>query len=62
VLGHTDNALTPAQRSSALDAVLAVAGDGRIAVAHETVPLAGVTAAWARQAAGDPGTRLVVLP
>lgn len=62
VLGYTNNALTPAQRRDALDAVLAVAATGRVSVAHETVPLADVAAAWARQAAGDAGVRLVVVP
>ncbi|WP_336031829.1 zinc-binding alcohol dehydrogenase family protein [Geodermatophilus sp. FMUSA9-8] len=62
VLGYTNNALTPAQRRAALDAVLAAAAAGRVAVAHETVPLAEVTRAWERQAAGDAGTRLVVTP
>ncbi|PRY48499.1 NADPH:quinone reductase-like Zn-dependent oxidoreductase [Geodermatophilus tzadiensis] len=62
VLGHTNNALTPAQRREDLDAVLAHAAAGRIAVAHETVPLADVTAAWERQASGRAGTRLVVVP
>ena len=62
VLGYTNNALTPAQRRTALDAVLTAAATGRIAVAHETVPLADVAAAWARQASGDAGVRLVVTP
>ncbi|MEX5719178.1 zinc-binding dehydrogenase [Geodermatophilus maliterrae] len=62
VLGYTNNALTPAQRRTALDAVLAAAATGRIAVAHETVPLADVSRAWARQATGDAGVRLVVVP
>jgi NADPH:quinone reductase-like Zn-dependent oxidoreductase len=62
VLGYTNNALTPAQRRSALDAVLTAAAAGRIGVAHETVPLADVAAAWARQASGDAGVRLVVVP
>ena len=62
VLGYTNNALTPAQRRDALDAVLAVAATGRVGVAHERVPLADVAAAWSRQAAGDAGVRLVVVP
>ncbi|SFP79603.1 NADPH:quinone reductase [Geodermatophilus dictyosporus] len=62
VLGHTNNALSPGQRREDLDAVLAHATAGRIAVAHETVPLADVTAAWQRQATGAAGTRLVVTP
>ncbi|MGY1738232.1 quinone oxidoreductase family protein [Geodermatophilus sp. SYSU D00684] len=62
VLGYTNNALTPQQRRDALGAVLAAAATGRVAVAHETVPLADVGGAWARQAAGDAGVRLVVVP
>ncbi|SDC89535.1 NADPH:quinone reductase [Geodermatophilus telluris] len=62
VLGYTNNALTPAQRRDALGAVLDAAAAGRVAVAHETVPLAGVTAAWQRQATGEAGVRLVVTP
>jgi NADPH:quinone reductase-like Zn-dependent oxidoreductase len=62
VLGYTNNALAPAQRRAALDAVLAAAAEGRIGVAHETVPLVDVAGAWARQASGDAGVRLVVVP
>lgn len=62
VLGYTNNALTPAQRRDALTAVAAHAAAGRLAVAHEQVPLADVADAWRRQATGDPGVRLVLTP
>jgi hypothetical protein len=38
------------------------AAAGRLAVAHEVVPLADVGAAWRRQASGDAGVRLVLTP
>ncbi len=62
VLGYTNNALTPAQRREALTTVARHAAAGRLAVAHEEVPLADVAAAWHRQATGDPGVRLVLTP
>ena len=62
VLGYTNNALTPAQRRDALTAVAGHAAEGRLAVAHEPVPLGDVAAAWRRQATGDPGVRLVLTP
>ncbi|MGY1828455.1 zinc-binding dehydrogenase [Blastococcus sp. SYSU DS0541] len=62
VLGYTNNALTPAQRAEAVGAVALEAAAGRLAVAHEQVPLADVATAWRRQATGDPGVRLVLTP
>lgn len=62
ILGYTNNALTPAQRRSALTAVLHHAASGQITMAHETVPLAAVREAWQRQAAGESQARLVLLP
>ncbi|MDT0275377.1 zinc-binding alcohol dehydrogenase family protein [Blastococcus goldschmidtiae] len=62
VLGYTNNALTPARRREALMTVAGHAAGGRLAVAHEEVPLADVAAAWRRQATGDPGVRLVLTP
>jgi NADPH:quinone reductase-like Zn-dependent oxidoreductase len=52
VLGYTNNALTPAQRAAAVDAVLGHAAAGRLAVAHEVLPMAEVAEAWTRTAAG----------
>lgn len=62
VLGYTNNALTPVQRAAAVTAVAEHAAAGRIAVAHEVLPLAEATAAWTRQATGDAGVRLVLTP
>jgi NADPH:quinone reductase-like Zn-dependent oxidoreductase len=62
VLGYTNALLTADQRRSALHAVLPHAAAGRLAVAHEVVPLADVAAAWRRQATGDAGVRLVLTP
>jgi NADPH:quinone reductase-like Zn-dependent oxidoreductase len=62
VVGYTNNALTPEQRRDALTAVAGHAAAGRLAVAHEQVPLAEVALAWLRQAGGDPGVRLVLAP
>ncbi|WP_151084109.1 quinone oxidoreductase family protein [Nocardioides cynanchi] len=61
VLGYTNNALTPEQRTSAVTAVLEHAAAGRIRMAYDVVPLADVEAAWLRQAAGT-GSRGVVRP
>jgi hypothetical protein len=54
--------LTPDQRRGALDAVLGHAAAGRLTVAHDVLPLADVATAWARQASGDAGVRLVLTP
>jgi NADPH:quinone reductase-like Zn-dependent oxidoreductase len=58
VLGYTNNALTPAQRAAALDAVLGHAAAGRLGVAHDVLPMSRVAEAWARTAQG--GTRQVL--
>ncbi|SOD98262.1 quinone oxidoreductase family protein [Blastococcus haudaquaticus] len=62
VLGYTNNALTPAERAETLGVVAGHAAGGRIAVAHEVLPMAAVTEAWQRQAAGAAGARLVLTP
>jgi NADPH:quinone reductase-like Zn-dependent oxidoreductase len=62
VLGYTNNALTADQRREALAAVFRHAGSGRLAVAHEQVPLADARVAWGRQATGQAGVRLVLTP
>jgi NADPH:quinone reductase-like Zn-dependent oxidoreductase len=62
VLGYTNAALTPDQRRQALEAVFAHAGDGRLSVAHDVVPLAEAADAWRRQAAGQAPVRLVLTP
>ncbi|MGY2085724.1 zinc-binding dehydrogenase [Blastococcus sp. SYSU DS0539] len=62
VLGYTNNALSPAERADAVTAVAREAAAGRLAVAHEELPLADAATAWRRQATGDPGVRLVLTP
>ncbi len=62
VLGYTNNELTAAQRRDAVTRVAAAVADGSLAVAHETVPLDAVAAAWSRQAAGDTTGRIVLVP
>jgi NADPH:quinone reductase-like Zn-dependent oxidoreductase len=62
VLGYTNNALSPAERADALLALTGHAAEGRISVAHEVLPLAAVSDAWARQAAGRAAARLVLTP
>ena len=62
ILGYTNNAITAEQRRSAVTAVAEHAAAGRLAVAHEVVPLAEVSDAWRRQATGHPGVRLVLTP
>ena len=62
VLGYTNATLTPAQRRSALETVLAHAAEGRLAVESEQVPLSAVTDAWERQATGRASARLVLTP
>jgi NADPH:quinone reductase-like Zn-dependent oxidoreductase len=62
ILGYTNNSLSREQRRAAVTAVAANAAAGRLAVAHEVVPLADVGAAWRRQASGDAGVRLVLTP
>jgi NADPH:quinone reductase-like Zn-dependent oxidoreductase len=62
VLGYTNNALTSEQRRAAVTAVAEHAAAGRLAVAHELLPLAEAADAWRRQASGQTGVRLVLTP
>jgi NADPH:quinone reductase-like Zn-dependent oxidoreductase len=62
VLGYTNNALTPAQRASAITEVFAHAAAGRVRMAYDVLPLADVEQAWTRQAAGSAGARCVLVP
>jgi NADPH:quinone reductase-like Zn-dependent oxidoreductase len=62
VLGYTNAALTAAERRAALTAVVEQAAAGRMAVAHEVLPLAQADVAWRRQAEGKAGVRLVLTP
>jgi len=62
VSGYTNNALRPEERAAALTAVAGHAAEGRLAVAHEVLPLDHVADAWRRQASGQAGVRLVLTP
>jgi hypothetical protein len=61
VLGYTNNALTGEQRAGAVRAVLGHAAEGRLAVAHEVLPLEEIGTAWRRTAEGT-GVRQVLVP
>ena len=52
VLGYTNNAITPIQRAAALGAVLGLAADGRLAVAHDVQALSDCARAWHAAAGG----------
>lgn len=60
--GYTNNELTAQQRSDAISTVARHAADGVLTVDHEVVPLADVTDAWRRQAAGNTNGRVVLVP
>lgn len=62
LLGYTNNELTAPQRAEAVAFVAAEAAAGRLAVAHETVPLDDAAAAWRRQAGGAAQGRIVLTP
>ncbi|WP_232668431.1 quinone oxidoreductase family protein [Pseudonocardia sp. TRM90224] len=62
VLGYTNNALDPALRRGAIEAVCGFAAAGRLTVRHERVPLADAADAWSRQAAGRTAGRIVLTP
>ncbi|SDK62354.1 quinone oxidoreductase family protein [Nonomuraea jiangxiensis] len=60
VLGYTNNELSRERRAAAMTLVAEQAALGRLAVAHEVVPLAEAGAAWRRQASGAAGGRIVL--
>ncbi|WP_433532799.1 quinone oxidoreductase family protein [Micromonospora sp. CA-263727] len=60
VLGYTNNELDVAQRAAAIRAIAGHIAVGRLTATHETVPLAGVADAWARQAEGRATGRIVL--
>jgi NADPH:quinone reductase-like Zn-dependent oxidoreductase len=62
VLGYTNNGITPEQRQEALTAVTAHAAAGRLTVAAEKLSLTEVGEAWRRQATGNAGVRIVLIP
>ena len=61
VLGYTNNAISPTQRAAALGAVLGLAADSRLSVAHDVRPLSDCVRAW-HTAAGGSGPRIVLDP
>lgn len=62
LMGHTNNALTPARRAEALTAVVSLAAQGLAAVAHQVVPLSEIATAWVETAAGRAAPRWVLVP
>ncbi len=62
VLGYTNNELTPEQRAAAVREVAEDAAAGRLVLDYETMPLAEVEQAWARQASGEATRRVVLVP
>ncbi len=61
VLGYTNNALSPEQKSDALTEILAYAGAGRLTVDHEAMPLEHAAHGWA-QTGQAPYRRAVLVP
>ncbi|MFG1687931.1 hypothetical protein ACGFNP_47830 [Nonomuraea sp. NPDC049269] len=57
---QTNNGLTLEQRAAAITMIAEQAALGRLAVAHEVVPLESAGEAWQRQAAGTAGGRIVL--
>lgn len=62
VLGYTNNDLTVDQRADAIRVIAEHVRAGRLTLDYESVALADISEAWARQAAGRADRRLVVVP
>lgn len=62
VLGYTNNALDPARRRDAVQAVARFAAAGELTVLHERVPLDDAADAWIRQRDGAARGRVVLVP
>jgi len=62
LLGYTNNALTVAQRRTAITEVCGHAAAGKLAVAHEVHPLGEIEEVWLRQASGATPGRFVLEP
>jgi NADPH:quinone reductase-like Zn-dependent oxidoreductase len=62
LLGYTNNELTPAQRAASITMIAGLAARGRLAIAHEAVPLDEAGPAWTRQVAGAAAGRVVLVP
>ncbi|MFI0349374.1 zinc-binding alcohol dehydrogenase family protein [Actinomadura sp. 9N407] len=62
ILGYTNTELSPQRRAAAIIVIAEQAALGRLAVAHEAVPLEDAAAAWTRQDAGAATGRIVLTP
>lgn len=62
ILGYTNVSLSDAEAAGILTTVLGHAAAGRLGVAHEDVPLSGVSEAWRRQESGAASSRIVLRP
>ncbi|TDC16946.1 quinone oxidoreductase family protein [Actinomadura bangladeshensis] len=62
LLGYTNNELSAGQRAASIVFVAEQAASGRLAVAHETVPLEDAAEAWRRQGEGTAAGRIVLTP
>lgn len=62
VLGYTNTSLTAERQGEVLTTVLQHAAEGRVAVAHDVVPLEEVADAWAAVASGRAPRRVVLRP
>ncbi len=62
ILGYTNNDLTVDQRADALGVIAEYAQSGRLTLDYETVAMSDIAEAWQRQATGQSGRRLVVVP
>ena len=60
IVGYTNNELSVAERTAALEVIAGHAAAGRLTVDHEVVPFDEVAAAWRRQEAGTARGRIVL--
>lgn len=60
IVGYTNNAISREQRAAAMTYVAEQSAAGRLAVAHEVLPLAQAADAWTRQAAGRADGRIIL--
>ncbi|MFC4590987.1 quinone oxidoreductase family protein [Sphaerisporangium corydalis] len=60
LLGYTNNELSAEQRATAITMIAGLVAQGRLTVAHETVPLADAEHAWTRQSRGTTTGRIVL--
>ncbi|WP_204045275.1 quinone oxidoreductase family protein, partial [Acrocarpospora phusangensis] len=60
LLGYTNNALTPAQRHTALTEIFTHAATGTLSVDHTVTPLTDISSAWTTQSTGTATNRIVI--